>query len=310
MERFGMKEGEELQHPWLNRSVETAQKRVEQQHYVWRKRILEYDDVMNKQREVVYEYRNDVIDSTDTRILIDEALDKGVREKVAEFVPEDGKAQREPTAGTSIINWVNLTFPVGISEEEAAFDSKNYEQIVTFLIERIRHAYHLKTRDGNPQAVQDLERMILLNAIDRLWQEHLYALDALKEGVGLRTHGQKDPLVEFKIEAYQIFSELMLNINNEVLNNLFRGMAQLQAFEQFLAQMSQQRRATSDSVTTNSSEDDEAAEETTTASNEPPKPRIMLPSMMKKPAAPAAGRNDPCPCGSGKKFKQCCGKLG
>jgi preprotein translocase subunit SecA len=114
MERFGMAEGEELQHPWLNRSVETAQKRVEQQHYVWRKRVLEYDDVMNQQREVVYEYRNDVLDSNDTRVLIDEAVEKGIREKVAEYIPEDGKTDGS-TDFSSLLNWVNVTFPVGIS---------------------------------------------------------------------------------------------------------------------------------------------------------------------------------------------------
>ena len=311
MERFGMKEGEELQHPWLNRSVETAQKRVEQQHYVWRKRVLEYDDVMNKQREVVYEYRNDVLDSTDTRMLIDEAIEKGVAEKVAEYVPEDAKGQMEPAVYAAMLTWVNITFPVGITDTEAKLESKNHQQIVDFFIERIKNAYNVKTRDGNPQAVQDLERMILLNAIDRLWQEHLYALDALKEGVSLRTHGQKDPLVEFKIEAYNIFSELMRNINGEVMSNLFRGMSQLQAFESFLAQIAQQRQMAAQSATTNTSDDDdyaEAEEAPPARSSEPQKPRIMLPSMMKQ-EAPKAGRNDPCPCGSGKKFKACCGRL-
>ena len=184
------------------------------------------------------------------------------------------------------------------------------DQIVQFLIERVRNAYNVKTRDGQPQIVQDLERMILLNAIDRLWQEHLYALDALKEGVGLRTHGQKDPLIEFKIEAYNIFAELMRNINNEVLSNLFRGMAQLQAFEEFLRQAALQRRAQQEAATTitsNSSEDSPAVE-TAPVAPEAPKAKILLPSMIKK-EVPKAGRNDPCPCGSGKKFKSCCGRL-
>ena len=153
--------------------------------------------------------------------------------------------------------------------------------------------------------------MILLNAIDRLWQEHLYALDALKEGVGLRTHGQKDPLIEFKIEAYNIFAELMRNINNEVLGNLFRGMAQLQAFEEFLRQAAQQRRAQQEAatITSNSSQESTTAEQVEPTAPAAPKPKILLPSMIKK-EVPKAGRNDPCPCGSGKKFKSCCGRLG
>ena len=294
----------------LNRSVETAQKRVEQQHYVWRKRVLEYDDVMNQQREVVYDYRNDVLDSSDTRVLINEAIDKGIREKVAEYVPEDGKSS-EPIQYGALINWANTTFPVGISSTEADFENKNFGEIVQFLIDRVQNAYNVKTRDGLPQIVQDLERMILLNAIDRLWQEHLYALDALKEGVGLRTHGQKDPLIEFKIEAYNIFAELMRNINSEVLGNLFRGMAQLQAFEEFLRQAAQQRRAQQEaaSITINSSQEAPATVvEAEAEAPAAPKSKLLLPSMIKK-EVPKAGRNDPCPCGSGKKFKSCCGRL-
>jgi preprotein translocase subunit SecA len=304
MERFGMAEGEELQHPWLNRSVETAQKRVEQQHYVWRKRVLEYDDVMNQQREVVYEYRNDVLDSNDTRVLIDEAVEKGIREKVAEYIPEDGKTDGS-TDFSALLNWVNVTFPVGISATEAALETKSYEDVCKLFIERVQKSYSLKTKDGNPEAVQDLERMILLNAIDRLWQQHLYALDALKEGVGLRTHGQKDPLVEFKIEAYNIFAELMRSISNEVLNNLFRGMSQLQAFEQFLAQVAAQRIAPGTATETSSSSS-AAAESSNDEPPQPKGPRIMLSSMKKE--LPKVGRNDPCPCGSGKKYKACCGR--
>jgi preprotein translocase subunit SecA len=308
METFGMKEGEELQHPWLNRSVETAQKRVEQRNYVWRKRVLEYDDVMNQQREVVYDYRNDVIESSDTRQLIDEALDKGVRAKVEEFLPSNEKATEDEVQ--NLLQWLNTTFPVGVTAAEAALESKSIDEATQYLISRIKKAYDLKTGNALPQAVQDLERMILLNAIDRLWQEHLYALDALKEGVSLRSYGQKDPLVEFKSEAYSIFAELMSNINHEVLNNLFRGMAQLQAFEQFLAQLAQQRRL-QQSGGEPTDGDPSASSSQQAAVPQKKGPRIMLPANLTpaKPAAPNVGRNDPCPCGSGKKYKHCCGRM-
>lgn len=308
METFGMKEGEELQHPWLNRSVETAQKRVEQRNYVWRKRVLEYDDVMNQQREVVYDYRNDVIESSDTRQLITEALDKGVRAKVSEFIPESGKATEEEVE--NLLQWLNTTFPVGVSAKEAALETKSLDEAAEYLIGRVQKAYDMKIEGHSPQAVQDLERMILLNAIDRLWQEHLYALDALKEGVSLRSYGQKDPLIEFKSEAYSIFAELMSNINHEVLNNLFRGMAQLQAFEQFLAQLAQQRRLQQSG---GESLDGAGAAAEPEDAPQPPKkgPRLILPANLNpaKPPAANVGRNDPCPCGSGKKYKQCCGRM-
>ncbi|MBL9117053.1 MAG: preprotein translocase subunit SecA [Verrucomicrobiaceae bacterium] len=310
METFGMKEGEELQHPWLNRSVETAQKRVEQQHYVWRKRVLEYDDVMNQQREVVYEYRNDVIESSDTRILIDEALSKGIHAKTAEFLPEDGSKPDESSAYENLLQWANMTFPIALSAQESDLENKTFEQAVQLLVEKVQRAYNLKVEGHSPRAVQDLERMILLNAIDRLWQEHLYALDALKEGVGLRSYGQKDPLIEFKQEAYSIFAELMHNINYEVLNNLFRGMAQLQAFEHFLAQLAAQRQTQLSGGTMVVESGESETTSTGTSQQAAPKPKITLPNLAPKAPAVKAGRNDPCPCGSGRKYKACCGRLG
>jgi preprotein translocase subunit SecA len=312
MERFGMKEGEELQHPWLNRSVETAQKRVEQARYVQRKRILEYDDVMNNQRTVIYDYRNEVLESPDTRILLDEAIEKGVREQVADFIPIDGSAP-EPGAHENLLQWVNTTFPVGVTEEEAKLTEKDYEQIVAYIVAEVKRVYHLRTDGLAPQNVVELERMILLNSIDRLWQEHLYALDGLREGINLRSIGQKDPLIEFKMEAFTIFTGLMKNINQEVLGNLFRGVAQLQAFENHLSELASQQQAQAgdqghDAAPSALPVRARAAQPEQEAAPEPEQPsgpRVMLP--VRRPVA-NVGRNDPCPCGSGKKFKQCHGK--
>ena len=316
MERFGMKEGEELQHPWLNRSVETAQKRVEQRNYVWRKRVLEYDDVMNQQREVIYEWRNDVLNSLDPRLLINDSVEKGIKERVAEFVPVE-KSDEAPDY-KALLNWVNTTFPIGLSEKDAKFETRDIDGNAKFITERVLHAYDLKTQGASPQALQEIEKMILLNAIDRLWQEHLYNLDALKEGVGLRSYGQKDPLIEFKSEAFTIFAELMNNINGEVIGNLFRSTQQLAAFEQFLAQVSafrpQQQSEPSSSTTTTTSggrasrDDDEDEDEEAAPSPASTAPRLIIPTAVKKPVA-KVGPNEPCPCGSGKKFKKCCGRV-
>ena len=313
MERFGMKEGEELQHPWLNRSVETAQKRVEQRNYTWRKRVLEYDDVMNQQREVVYEWRNEVLTSNDPRLLLNEAVEKGLNDRLEEFIP---KADPSLANYEGLLHWVNGAFPIGLTAEEAQFETRDFDGNVAFLRDRILKAYDLKIEGANPQALQEIEKMILLNAIDRLWQEHLYALDALKEGINLRSYGQKDPLIEFKQEAFNIFSALITNINNEILANLFRSSQQLAAFEQFLAQMAQMQRQAA-------MEADEAARQQQAPKPEAPPahnpavdgPRLILPGNLPKgpvpPKRPAAnvGRNDPCPCGSGKKYKQCCGRM-
>ncbi len=304
MERFGMKEGEELAHPWLNRSVETAQKRVEQRNYVWRKRVLEYDDVMNQQREVVYEWRNDVLNSNDTRILINEAVEKGVAERMSVFVPKD-RVDEEPDY-ENLLQWVNTTFPIGLRSFDDEFKALDFDAKAAFLKDKILQAYAVKVGNANPTALQEIEKMILLNAIDRLWQEHLYALDALKEGVSLRTYGQKDPLIEFKQEAFSIFAELMNSINGEVLGNLFRSTQQLAAFEQFLAQVARQKSGEEAQQRDESEEEDDAAAPNPGRDG----PRLIMPSAAAKPKPQLAkvGRNDPCPCGSGKKFKQCCGR--
>ena len=133
--------------------------------------------------------------------------------------------------------WVNTTFPLGLTKEKAQFETRTVDENAQFLIGKIKEAYERKSSHEEPTAVKSLERYIILNAIDRLWQEHLYAMDALREGVYLRSYAQKDPLVEYKTEAYDMFVELMSNIKNEVLHNLFRSTSNLQAFENFLASL-------------------------------------------------------------------------
>jgi preprotein translocase subunit SecA len=308
MERFGLEEGQELEHRWLNKSVETAQKRVEQRNYMIRKRTLDFDDVMNMQREVVYTYRNETIDSEEPRKLIYEVIDEAVPAKVNEYLDVD-----EPNY-TGLIHWVNTTFPLGLSKEKAQFDTRTVQENAQFLIEKIEDAYERKSSHEEPTAVKSLERYIILNAIDRLWQEHLYAMDALREGVYLRGYAQKDPLIEYKTEAYDMFVELMANIKNEVLNNLFRSTSNLQAFENFLATLpqfllrehaptaptagapSRTRQPQAVGAMAAVAGDGDGAGEVT----------IDLPI---RRSMPKVGRNEPCPCGSGKKYKNCCGRV-
>jgi preprotein translocase, SecA subunit len=306
METFGMKEGEELEHPWLNKSVETAQKRVEQRNYMIRRRTLEFDDVMNQQREVIYGYRNEVMDTEDPRAMIYEVIDEVLPKKIAEYL-EAGEGNEPDTAG--LLNWLNTTFPLALSPERAAFETRDLEGNTKFLIETIKHAYEQKAAIEEPGALKGLERYIILNAIDRLWQEHLYAMDGLREAVSLRAFGQKDPLVEYKNDGYAMFVELMENIKLEVLNNLFRSTTNLQAFEKFLGGLPQSllQQMLSGNITLGGTAaamtPEEGEEEEDTAA--PQSPRLELPLRRE---IPKAGRNDPCPCGSGKKFKNCCGR--
>src|SRR5215471_12037300 len=232
MERFGLKDGEELEHPWLNKSVETAQKRVEQRNYLIRKRTLDFDDVMNKQREVVYALRNETLETTEPRKLIFEIVDEVVPLRVQEYL-ESSEGSEPDFEG--LLQWVNTTFPLGLVRASAQFDTRSNAENAQYLIDRIKQSYQQKVSHEESEAVTGLERYVILNAIDRLWQEHLYAMDGLREGIYLRSYGQKDPLVEYKAEAYDMFSQLMNSIKNEVLSNLFRSTTNLMAFEQFLA---------------------------------------------------------------------------
>ena len=294
MERFGMKEGEALEHSWLNRSVETAQKRVEQRNYLIRKRTLEFDDVMNKQREVIYGWRNEAITTEDPRGLLYDATDDRIPEKVEEFFPQGDMPQI-----AELLHWANVTFPISVTKE--SIEGKSLEEISVLLAERVKKAYELKSQHEVPEQIKGLERYITLGAIDRLWQEHLYNMDSLREGVYLRAHGQKDPLIEYKQEAFKMFGVLMGNIKDEVLGNLFRSTSNIMAFESFLSNLPQFLSAPDESSIAGSGAEPQPQPE---AESEV---KINLPARRE---APKVGRNEPCPCGSGRKFKDCCAKNG
>jgi len=311
MERFGLEEGQELEHPWLNRSVETAQKRVEQRNYLARKRTLDFDDVMNNQREVVYTYRNDTIDSEEPRKLVYEVIEEAVPAKVSELLGTGAKGEEVNYA--ALLNWVNVTFPLGLTRERAQFETRSVEENAQFLIDKIKEAYERKSSHEEPTAVKSLERYIILNAIDRLWQEHLYAMDALREGVYLRGYAQKDPLIEYKTEAYDMFVELMANIKNEVLHNLFRSTSNLQAFENFLSTLPQfllREHAPSSPTATGPTPgrvgERLGAGDGVSENGDGSELKLDLAPVRRE--VPKVGRNEPCPCGSGKKFKNCCGR--
>jgi preprotein translocase subunit SecA len=312
MERFGLEEGQELEHPWLNKSVETAQKRVEQRNYLARKRTLDFDDVMNNQREVVYTYRNDTIDSDEPRKLVFEVIDEAVPGKMQEFLGT-GSSGDEPNY-SALLNWVNVTFPLGLSKDKAQFETRTVAENAQFLIAKIKESYERKSSHEEPTAVKSLERYIILNAIDRLWQEHLYAMDALREGVYLRGYAQKDPLIEYKTEAYDMFVELMANIKNEVLHNLFRSTSNLQAFENFLSTLPQfllkeqgPSAATATGPVPGRHGERMAAGDGVSSNGDGSELTLDLAPVRRD--TPKVGRNEPCPCGSGKKFKNCCGRV-
>ena len=237
-------------------------------------------------------------------------LFRSVPAKVTEYLGTSAGSEEPNHAG--LIHWVNTTFPLGLTKERAQFETRSPEENAKFLIAKIKESYERKSSHEEPTAVKSLERYIILNAIDRLWQEHLYAMDALREGVYLRGYAQKDPLIEYKTEAYEMFVDLMANIKNEVLSNLFRSTSNLQAFEKFLSTLPQflmreQAPAGAGPVPGRRPERVGAPVSDNGESNGDGEVKLELAPVRRE--TPKVGRNEPCPCGSGKKYKNCCGRL-
>jgi preprotein translocase subunit SecA len=324
MEKMGLEEGQELTHPLLNRSIQQAQRRVEQHNFQQRKRTLEYDDVMNKQREVIYGFRNEIINSDDVRDRLMDIIEEVVILKVEEFTTADSDMTEWKVR--SLADWVNLNFPLGMPEAEIAKAAESGKEppvsgsiydgltpaqfaVCNFISDKIREAYELKVSFEEPQKLATVERYTILSAIDKLWQEHLYEMDSLRHSIGLRAHGQRDPLIEYKAEAFKIFDELMVNVKTEICHNVFRSASSMLAFENFLRNAPQQTlhqnpTAFGDGAPAPDASGKKASDvvsEAAAATEAQAKAKPVR-------TGPKVGRNDPCPCGSGKKYKNCCGK--
>jgi preprotein translocase subunit SecA len=328
MERMGLEEGEELKHGLLNRSIQQAQKKVEQHNFQIRKRTLEYDDVMNKQREVIYGFRNEIINSKDVRDRLMDIIEEVVILKVEEYSSPNadvGEWRVRPLA-----DWANLNFPVGIPEGEivkaahagkekpvagSIFEGLSEAQfaVCNFITDAIRRAYDVKISFEEPDKLTTVERYTILQAIDKLWQEHLYEMDSLRTSISLRQIGQRDPLLEYKAEAFKIFDELMVNVKSEICHNVFRSASSLMAFENFLRNTPQQTLHSSSSALGSSSPPAPGPAGGKKASDVVSEAAAAAEAQAQAKARPVrvgpkVGRNDPCPCGSGKKYKHCCGK--
>ena len=253
--------------------VESAQRQVEQRDYKTRKRVLDFDDVMNLQREIVYGYRNEVLTTEVAGKLVHDLIRETIPARVSQYLAECDSYHPDYH---ELIHEFRATLPISITAEELT--DMREEAIVEMLVENVKKSYENRIGDLPMELLDQEQRRMILTAIDRQWQQHLDAMDGLRDGVYLRAQGQKDPLVEYKNEAYELFVTLMDAIKREALQNLFRSADRLKAF------LSQLHVATPKEVTFNLPQRKLQAEDT-------------------------PGRNAPCTCGSGRKFKQCCGRM-
>jgi preprotein translocase subunit SecA len=300
---------EVLEHGTLDWSIQNAQKKVEQQNYSIRKRLLQYDDVLNRQREIVYSIRNDVLLEEDPGKILIELVEEEVDARLSGIPLDEFKASRTedmPELETLIASWLNVTFPLSVRLEELV--GKTEDEIRSVLLEKIKGAYEAKRKLETPDQLQSLERYVVVNAVDIHWQDHLTEMDELRRSVGLRGYGQKDPLSEYKNEAFRAFEEMMVAMRSDVCSGMFRSSTNLAAFENMLSNLSDVARATGPDTSASGGFDRFSSggrSSPAAAQQEAPEiPKVPTPVVRE---TPKVGRNDLCPCGSGKKYKKCCG---
>ena len=282
MQRIGMAEDEPIEHRMISKAIENAQSRVEAQNFSIRKQLIEYDDVMNQQREVIYRQRREALRGGDLKPVILDMVEDLVNSLVLECTGEKTFAEDWDLEKLNVEFARLFGLQLGFTVE--SLGDKSQEDVLDELLEAVRTRYETRERDFGPTVMQDLQNYILLQTVDSYWKDHLLNMDHLKEGIGLRGYGQQDPLVAYKREAHQIFEDMIERVKEETVRLLFH--IQIQREEQV-----QQLRQ----------EQEEQPMFYEAAGGGSPRPQAV-----KKDRK--VGRNDPCPCGSGKKYKKCHGK--
>ena len=284
MERLGIKEGEFIESKMVTRAVENSQKKVEAMHFESRKHLLEYDDVANEQRKVIYAFRNDLLkEDYDISSKIDENRVEYVQNLLSELNITQALSEDEFDYEQLVARLKEeLHFIVKIED----IKSEDYEALENRLVQILKDVYEQKMSKVGDKQKSEIERILYLQILDNAYREHLYAMDTLKTGIGLRGYNQKDPLVEYKKESYNMFIDLVSNIKLEIIKILFTIQLQSKEEQEALDKVKANMEKSNDHITTN------LAQEAVKSSD-------------KKIA-----RNEVCPCGSGLKYKQCCGKSG
>ncbi|MBN2687881.1 MAG: preprotein translocase subunit SecA [Deltaproteobacteria bacterium] len=282
MDRIGMEEGEPIEHGLISKAIENAQRKVEGQNFEIRKHLLEYDDVMNKQREVIYKQRKDVLGGENLRQTVDEMLDEVVDAVVAEYVDEDLHPEEWNLKGLDDMVFKQFGIKEDFTEWEKR-DGLNAEAIREIILSRVTSMLDEKEKNFGGELMDQVMKIVMLQSIDSHWKDHLLGMDHLKEGIGLRGYGQKDPLREYQREGYEMFMDMVYRIKADIIEKL--SWVQVQVKED----LDEVQKAREEEYVMSRGDADAAVE---TVKREGKK----------------VGRNDPCPCGSGKKYKKCCGK--
>ncbi len=287
MEKLGMEENEPIEHNMISKAIENAQRKVEGHHFDIRKHLLEYDDVMNKQREVIYRQRREVLAGENLRPIVEDMIQDLLDGLVDEFVNEKIPSEDWNWQGLNERIAELLNHRLEWDEEQRA--DLNRESLLEKLQAEVDNAYLQREEKNGIEQMRQLERYVLLQLVDTHWKEHLLNMDHLKEGIGLRGYGQKNPLDEYKKEGFNMFMSMIETVKEQIVSTLFR--VQIVQDDE-VARMEEEQRRKEQEMELNRSA---AGAETERKPIQRKEEKI--------------GRNDPCPCGSGKKYKKCCGRL-
>lgn len=297
MDRLKLPEGEAIEHPWVTKAIENAQRKVEGRNFDIRKQLLEFDDVANEQRKVIYEQRNALLDSIDTVDMVTGMRDGAIEDLVDGFIPQGSLEEQWDVPGleTALLTEYTLEADLGKLMDEAT--ELEVQGLVDEIKTRAQKFYDGKMTDAPTEAVQQYERSVMLQSIDAHWRDHLAALDHLRQGIHLRGYAQKNPKQEYKREAFELFSLLLQTVRNEVTKLLMS--VRIRSAEEVENVSREQPRVTD--VAYNHGDAHEMNQPKRNVNN---KVDTFVRSQEK------VGRNEPCPCGSGKKYKHCHGQLG
>ena len=283
MEKLGMEEGEPIEHNLISRAIENAQSKVEAHNFDIRKHLLEYDDVMNQQREVIYKQRRELLEGKTLRPEIEEMI-RDRAEQIAEPFAEEEKLPEDwdfDGLNDAVYKQFNFRIP---APDDDTLDGLNRDGLAEMIAEEALAVYAQKEAGIGAEEFRQLERIVMLQTVDSLWKDHLLSMDHLKEGIGLRGYAQQNPLIVYKKEGFELFQDMIERIKEETLGILFRvQLAEPEKIEEI-------RKPQQQPMFFSGSEPEQA------------KKKPVVRSKKK------VGRNDPCPCGSGKKFKKCCGR--
>jgi len=296
MDKFGMEEGQVIEHPIVSRAIEIAQKRVEQHNFEIRKQLLEYDNVMNKQREVIYGLRRRILEGKDIKPYIMDTIADVTNMVLQQYLFVEGGLDPDIEGLKRYIKF-NLNHELKIKDEELLSLSK--EDAMDKFLAELTTFYEEKEKNIGQDNMRQLERLALLQIIDSKWKDHLYAMDNLREGISLRAYAHRDPLVEYQHESFNMFQDMYDSINEEAVQAIFKiqDVSREQLRSIFMSLPQEFIHSEFSSISEAKVSQDKVL----------PKKEISKPQALSPEAAQKVGRNDPCPCGSGKKYKKCCG---